>query len=267
MTNSLNRIRDTVAVSFRPVADNLRESFRVIASSRGGGEVRELPGVSIASAGVTFQMFNAAFLSGPVLTEGELTQRILVPSMHFQNRGHEWAYWVCEDWIDAKVRRRSRRILENHGLRHSTDLPGMTADRILPPVRPLPRIEVRRVRDSSTRDAFCSIGSVCFHVPIDWFREVFANDCVWDRFASYVGYVNGEPVCTAAIVHGGGVTGVYNVATLPGAQRRGYGEAVMRYALAENGSRPVVLQSTSAGLRLYERMGFRALTRIAVYAS
>jgi ribosomal protein S18 acetylase RimI-like enzyme len=264
--NPLNRIGDTEAVTFRPVADNLRESFRIIASSR-GGEVRELPGVSIASASVTFQMFNAAFLSTPIATEDDLTQRILVPSLHFQVRGHEWAYWVCEDWIDPKLRRRSRRVLENHGLRHSTDLPGMTADSILPPVRPLPRIEVRRVHDRATRDAFCGIGSACFHVPIEWFREVFVNDSVWERFASYVGYVNGEPVSTAAIVKGGGVTGVYNVATLHGSQRRGYGEAVMRQALAENGNGPVVLQSTSAGLRLYERMGFRTVTRIAVYAS
>ena len=59
------------------VADNLRESFRVIASSRTGGELRELTGVSIASAGVTFQMFNSAFLSGPVATEAELKKRIL----------------------------------------------------------------------------------------------------------------------------------------------------------------------------------------------
>jgi ribosomal protein S18 acetylase RimI-like enzyme len=259
-----------VPVSFLPVADNLRESFRVIASSRAGGELRELRGVSIASAGVAFQMFNAAFLSAPVASEAELTQRISIASMHFAKRGQEWACWVCEDWMDPGVRRRSRQLLERQGLRHSTDLPGMTADRILPPVRPLPSMDVRRVRDRRTRDAFCEIGSICFHVPIHWFREVFENELVWDRFASYVGYVNGEPVSSVALVIAGGVTGVYNVATLPGAQRRGYGEAIMRHALDEtrrdNGS-PVILQSTAAGFRLYERMGFRTVTRVSVYAS
>src|SRR5256885_13055848 len=44
-------------------ADNLRESFRIIAASRAVGELRELSGVSIASAGATFQMFNTAFRS------------------------------------------------------------------------------------------------------------------------------------------------------------------------------------------------------------
>ena len=258
-------------MDFENVANNLRESFRVVAGSRAGGEVRELHGVSIASAGVTFQMFNAAFLSGPVTTEPELTQRLLLPSVHFNARGLEWAYWVCEDWLDNRVRKRSRALFERHGMRLSTTLPGMIAERILPPVKVLPRIEICRVRDAGTRDAFCEIGSVCFHVPISWFKEVFDNDSVWDRFISYVGYVDGEPATTAAIVVGGGVVGVYNVATLPGHQKRGYGEAVMRHALAEvrreRGTEPVILQSTPAGLKLYERMGFRTVARVAVYSS
>jgi len=65
-------------MNYENVAQNLRESFRVIAASRVGGENRELRGVSIASAGVTFQMFNCAFLSAPVLNEAELTQRMLL---------------------------------------------------------------------------------------------------------------------------------------------------------------------------------------------
>ena len=76
---------------------------------------------------------------------------------------------------------------------------------------------------------------------------------------------------TAAVVAGGGAVGVYNVATLPGRQRCGYGEAVMRHALAEarreHGLERVILQSTPAGLRLYERMGFRTVTRVSVYST
>jgi ribosomal protein S18 acetylase RimI-like enzyme len=258
-------------VNFQPVADNLRESFRIVAGSRTDGEVRELHGVSIASANVTFQMFNAAFLSTPVETAADLTQRVLIANIHFGSRGREWAWWMCEDWLEPRMRRRARQVLERQGLRHSTDLPGMCADRIVGPRRPLPVLEMRRVGDETTRNAFCEIGSVCFHVPISWFREVFDNNVVWANFASYVGYLNGHPVSTAAIVRGAGVLGVYNVATLPGYQRHGYGEAVMRHALVEAhrelGEMPVILQSTPAGLKLYERMGFRTITRVAVYAS
>jgi ribosomal protein S18 acetylase RimI-like enzyme len=253
------------------VATNLRESFRAIAAVRASGEIRELPGVSIRSAGVVFQMFNAAFLSAPVASEAELARRIMLPSVHFDARGLEWAYWVCDDWLEARARRRSRQIFQRHGLRHSVDLPGMAAERILPPVKPLPTLEIRRVGDRATRDAFCAIGAFCFHVPLPWFRECFDNDCVWESFIGWVGYVDGEPVSTAATVIGGGVVGVYNVATMPEHQMRGYGETVMRHAVGEaqrrHGIGQTILQSTPAGHRLYERMGFRTVTNVAVYAS
>jgi ribosomal protein S18 acetylase RimI-like enzyme len=258
-------------MNFENVAGNLRESFRVIAASRAAGENRELRGVSIASAGVTFQMFNCAFLSEPVITDAELTQRILLANTHFNVRGQEWAYWVCEDWISGGARKRSRQLFERLGMRHSVDLPGMVAERVAPPAYPLPAIDVRRVCHGPVRDAFCAIGSLCFNVPITWFTEVFDHDSVWERFESYVGYVDEEPVSTAAIVMGGGAMGVYNVATVPGHRRCGYGEAVMRHALADaesrHGTGRVLLQSTPAGYRLYQRMGFRTVTNVGVYSS
>jgi ribosomal protein S18 acetylase RimI-like enzyme len=249
----------------------LRESFRAIAASRPAGENRELQGVSIAAAGVAFQMFNAAFLSAPVLSENELALRTALASVHFGARGLEWAFWVCEDWMDPRARRRSRQVLERNGLRFSVELPGMVAERIAPPVKPLPALEVRRVAGPATVSAFCGIGSTCFHVPIAWFSEVFDSAGVWKRFAAYVGYVNGEPVATAATLLGGGAVGVYNVATLPDHRRHGYGEAVMRHALEqarrEHGIECSTLQSTPAGYGIYQRMGYRTVTKVAVYAA
>ena len=216
-------------------------------------------------------MFNAAFLSAPVTLEANLFRRLALPQTHFRARGLEWAYWVCQDFLETPARRRWRRIFEQHGLRHSVDLPGMVADRIVPPARPLPHISVRRVSDAATKDAFCDISSECFRVPILWFREVFDGPSVWERFAAYVGYVNGRAVSTAATVPSGDTVGVYNVATTPEFRRRGYGEAVMRFALDDTrkrlGLERSALQSTPAGLRIYERMGYRTVTSISVWAS
>ena len=86
-----------------------------------------------------------------------------------------------------------------------------------------------------------------------------------------VGYHGGSPVATAATVTSNGVIGLYNVATAPEHRQRGYGEAITRHALdaatRENGVGGIVLQSTSQGLRLYERMGFQPVTRVLVYNS
>ena len=258
-------------MDYSSVANNLRESFRILAAGRQTGEIRELKGVSIASAGVVFQMFNAAFLSAPVASDAELTQRILLASLHFETRGLEWAYWVCEDWLEERVRKHSRRLFDRQGLRHSVDLPGMVAERLLPPVRTLPKLDVRRVCGDATRDAYCAIGSVCFNVPLSWFREVFQPERVWDRFTGYVGYVGSEAVSTAAVVVENGAAGVYNVATIPGRQHQGYGEAIVRHALdcarREHGIERSILQSTAAGYALYERMGYRTVASVAVYSS
>lgn len=253
------------------MADNLRESFRVLAASRDQGEVRELRGVSIASANVAFQMFNAAFLSGPVESDADLAQRIVLASLHFERRSQSWAYWVCEDWMNNRTRKRAPRLFDQYGLRHSVDLPGMVAERLLPPEKPLPRLDIRRVENGPVRDAFCAIGSLCFNVPLTWFSEVFETAAVWRRFLAWVGYRNTEPVSSAAVVIAAGAAGVYNVATIPGWQRQGYGETIMRHALAEvqreHGIEQTILQSTPAGYRLYQRMGYRPITRVAVYSS
>lgn len=259
-------------MEFENVEQNLRHSFRALAADRPAGDVREIAGISIASAGTSFQMFNAAFLSGPVGSAEDLERRIATARVHFRARGLPWSFWVCEDLLAPKARKRMERYFEAAGLRLTVLLPGMMAERLLPPRRTLPEIEIRRVADEATRLAFCDIGCTCFHVPLSWFREIFLRRELWDGdFIGYVGYSKGEPVATAATVVAGDAVGVYNVATLPSHRRRGHGEAVMRYALEqarqESGCERTILQATEYGLPLYLSMGYRTVTTVRVYAS
>src|SRR4029077_19550576 len=201
-----------------------------------------------------------------------LDGRIATAQVHFAARGLSWSYWVCEDWLDKAARRRAGETFRKRGLYTATVLPGMLADALRPPVRELSAIEVRAVADDATWRDFCRIGAVCFNVPLEWFQEVFEDPRVWqDGFTGFVGYVDGEPVSTAATVVAAGAVGVYNVATVPGRQRRGFGEAVMRYALSRardrHGIERTVLQSTPQGFSLYRRMGYAVVTRVAVYTS
>jgi GNAT superfamily N-acetyltransferase len=200
-----------------------------------------------------------------------MDRRLQIAATHFDQRGLDWAFWSCEGFLDAGVRRHARKLFDRRALHLSADLPGMIAERVLPPHHALPQPEIRRVAGEPTCTAFCQIGSICFNVPLTWFCEVFENPNVWKEFAGYVGYVDGEPVSTAATVVSDGVVGVYNVATLPGHQRRGYGEAIMRHALEkarqEHGLERTILQSTPQGLPIYQRMGYRTVTRVLVYSS
>ena len=104
-------------MEFRIIEENLRQSFRILAAGRSRADVSELPGVSIASLGVAFQMFNAAFLSAPVETQSEMEARLQAAREHFDARGMAWSFWICEDWLARPVRRRLPRICQNFGLR------------------------------------------------------------------------------------------------------------------------------------------------------
>ncbi len=78
----------------------------------------------------------------------------------------------------------------------------------------------------------------------------------------HVGYIDAEPVATSfGFVHSGSVT-VFNVATSPAFQRRGFGAAMTMQAIAggvRSGCDVAYLQSTPAGIRVYERLGFRVV--------
>ena len=86
-----------------------------------------------------------------------------------------------------------------------------------------------------------------------------------------MGYREERPVATAATLVSHGVIGLYNVASLPGEQRRGFGEAITRHAIGEaareSGLRQVILQSTMQGERLYRKLGFREVSRLVVFNS
>ncbi len=251
---------------------NLREMFRSLAVSRPSAEVREHAGVSIICLRAAFQMFNAVFLSSPVANEAELQERISIGAAFMEARGLPWSLWICEDWLGAQVRRNVARICRRSALVLAAEMPGMTIERVAPPSRLLPELIMRRVETERDRRPFCQIGSSCFHVPLGWFEEVFDHR-MRERsgFAAWVGFLNDEPVATAATVVSGGVIGLYNVAVLPGFQRRGYAEFAMRHAISrakeQCGLDRVILQSTRQAQRLYNGLGFSAVTRIMVFTS
>jgi len=260
-------------VPFEEIDANLRHTLCLLAARRPTGELHEASGVTLASAGVRFGMFNAALISAPVPAREEgLAGRIAAAAAHFRERRLEWSCWVCEHWLEERVRPRADGIFCTFGLYRAATYPGMLTERIAPPVRALPGLEIRRVDEPPTRLAFCQVGCVCFRAPFDWFREIFDRERLWgDDLAGYVGYVQGEPIATAMTVVGAGAVGIYNVATLPAHQRRGYAEVLVRHGLEEarrsTGIERSILQSSSQGFSLYARMGYRTVTRFNVYAT
>jgi GNAT superfamily N-acetyltransferase len=264
---------DPIQEGFEPVEENLRAALAVFSAVKETGEMREMPGVLIISSGLTVPMFNAAFhLPPPSGAPEDLERRIALAGVHFGARGLRWCYWLCEDRLERPALHRTREIFGKHGMHLAMASPGMVAGRLPQPDRPFPALECRRVSDEASRLAFAHIMSVAFGIPFAVATEVYGSESIWRTgFAGYVGYLDGDPVSTTATIIAAGVIGIYAVGTLPGYQRRGYAETVMRYAVErareESGIERTILQSSQAGLPLYLKLGYKKVTEFQVFVS
>jgi ribosomal protein S18 acetylase RimI-like enzyme len=254
------------------VEQSLLGFFRHFARVRRTGRIENLDGVSIASSGIIFHMFNAAFLAPPeTSTEEDLARRIDLAAGQLGGTGARWAFWACEERLSGDAAAKAQRIFRRRGLVAAFRHPGMICRQLRPPRRPLPTLEFRKVEDAQGRTVFAHINSIAFRIPFEWSLELYDIEALWDGgFSGYIGYSGGEAVSTVATLAAGGAAGVYSVATLPGHERKGYGEAMTRHAVARVEQDPdiehVVLQATVAGLPLYRRMGFEVVTSFAVYS-
>jgi ribosomal protein S18 acetylase RimI-like enzyme len=258
---------------FEWVENNLRRAMQVYSRGNEAGSVHEMPGVTAVKCGHDYPLFNIAMLNGRVTgSEHELTRRIALPSLHFSTMRQGWSFWICEDLLDPSLRKLKRRAFSERGFVPIAEPPGMCATKIWPRQRKLPELSFQAVENSATRLAFCHLSSVVFDLPFPMAREIYDTPEAWrPDYVGFLGFFHDRPVTSAVISLGDGVCGLYSVATTPDYRGLGFGEATVRYAIEQArerfGIETCVLQSTLAGRRMYERMGFREVTRFTVYRS
>ena len=84
----------------------------------------------------------------------------------------------------------------------------------------------------------------------------------------YVGYANGDPVVSGLGWRTGRTIGVYSIATVALARRRGYGAAMTARVVADGaaeGCDVAALQASEMGRPIYERLGLRIVVRYVAY--
>lgn len=237
------------------------------------GELREMPGVAAISCGRNYPVFNSALLTTPVPgINGGLSTRVALASIYFRALRWGWSYWVCHDLLDKESLRNLAGTCRNYGLDPVVVAPGMYTEQLLPPSRPVPSLEIREVNTPASRLAFAHLVSIIFDLPFQMTMTVYGPEANWTpEYAGFLGYVGDRPVTMAMVNVSDNCCGFYSVGTVPGHRRRGYAEALMRSAcdrLRERvGFEGCVLQSSTVGRRLYERMGFRAVTHFSVFRS
>jgi len=188
----------------------------------------------------------------------------------FDRHGMPFTWWIGPDSTPAdladRIARRGFRLDE-------AAVPGMVIDLAALPDDPPDRaVTVERVTDFAAFREVCRVVVEAFAAPpalqpaIEVFAELgFAAD---NPQQTFLARLDGQPVGTALGVRAGGVLGIFNVATISAARRRGIGRAVTLAALRDGaaaGCRMAVLQASEMGHPVYERLGFRDFATYDLY--
>ncbi len=256
----------------------IRESSRLFARAwefwarrHESGEVSQLPGLKVAWMNVAWPICNLTFLSEPVDAAG-LESAAQAALDYAQERDRGWLLFACQDFLPERARQPAEEILSRHGMAQVGAVTGMAAERLLPPRRPLPDLEIRAVSDEETRRDYCAVNALAYEEPDELVREALGPEKLWGEGTfGCVGYLDGQPVCTAKTIALDGVLYMALVATRPDLQKKGYAEAVMRHSLARareaTGLERTFLHATPAGLALYQEMGYRGITEFLCFAA
>jgi GNAT superfamily N-acetyltransferase len=153
-----------------------------------------------------------------------------------------------------------------------TSTPGMVAfpvDHEAIAAHASPELDIRRVADAVGIDAHrqavtagfgsdraVALGTACLDL-------LDRPECV-----VYVGYAAGDPVVSGLGWRTGQTIGVYSIATIESARRRGYGAAMTARVVVDGvvaGCDVAALQASEMGRQIYERLGFRTVVRYTAY--
>lgn len=223
-------------------------------------------GVVTILTGLPFDWFNQ------VMVEHEEATRdgVLAGVARAREQGDPFVVRLRGGIDDRFVRLLAQAGLEPDGEEAST--PGMVAfpidpDRIAR--HAAPELEIWRVTEATGIDVHRQVVTAGFGSDRAVARGTACADLL-DRpeCVVYVGYADGTPVASGLGWRSGRTVGVYSIATVQSARRRGYGAAMTAHVVADGvtaGCDVAVLQASEMGRPIYERQGFRTVVRYFAY--
>lgn len=209
---------------------------------------------------------NTAFRTESTIPPGEALIRTIE---RYRDLGHAFSL-ITRAHADADL----ERAAADAGWRRALTFPGMVVEEPLPEREPRPGAALRRA--NPRRDLESAV-----RILLDGFAEDSADERdLIDRIfrapaqlrgstvASFIASQDGVDGAFALVIKVGETAVVGWVATVPELRRRGLGDLVTRAATNagfELGAKVVALKASPMGLPVYERMGYREVTRYGLY--
>lgn len=268
------------------VQENLFALFRAM-STLPGGELAERASLSRHYAFPTNPMFKGVWRTqlAPEDTDAAIAETIA----WFQARDADSFFWWTGPGTEPPD---LAQRLAAHGLLsaeeqeaasipdiHASNLgaPGMIADLHAMHEASLTQVPagftIEEVQNEADLDEFKAVLIAGYEMPElaaqGWVDAALAMGIGNTPWRMYLGRLDGKPVATNILFNGAGVAGIYGVATVPEARRRGIGGAITLKPLLDardQGYRYAVLFASEVGIHAYERIGFRLCsTRIDLF--
>lgn len=244
-----------------------------IAERIAGMEVVAADGLTLVDTGLPLENFNVALRAR--LDTAEAERRIAAVVERFRGAGLPFTWWVGDHDRPPGLAEHLRAA----GLR-AEDVPAVMALELDGDGPWLdgadtdpPELRVEVVRDETALRHFAEVTAATWTPGDDTVLRYYAAGAPallapGAALRLYVGYAESEPVATAELAVGPDLVGIYNIATHPSHQRRGYGSTLTRRPLLDaraEGFHTAVLQATPEGERIYRRLGFRTVGRYTVF--
>jgi len=227
------------------------DAWRRLANREHGVRAR-FGSVEVAATGLPVSFFNPIFVLRRPERDDDLSEAVSV----LRSAGLPFVVHIRRD-LGATVLTAAEALQ----LRQVGVLPGMALS--LPVDIPtLPDLEIGRVGDPASYEAFIAVGAEGFEMPAELVADIMpATLFDEDAVRAYVASADGHAVATSVGIQIERALGIFNVATRPASRGAGFGTAVSWHAIehADPGTSMAVLQSSEMGLGLYERMGFRTV--------
>jgi ribosomal protein S18 acetylase RimI-like enzyme len=226
------------------------------------------PGVKRSITNLPMSLFNSIMDARLVPEQTDAAIQSIVSDARARNVPLLW--WIGPSTRPADLGKR----LENHGFNFDETGPGMAVD-------------LQKLSQSTAKPAGFSIqlaqGEAAWRqwsiVMALGFGAATANELSVNAWCSllaqhpqimlaYTGWLDDQPVSASLLLLAAGVAGIYCVATIPAARRKGIGAYMTLHPLIQArsmGYRIGVLQSSEMGLGVYRSLGFKEYCQIDSY--
>jgi ribosomal protein S18 acetylase RimI-like enzyme len=261
-------IRDLSSKELIPALESNLAGFWSAYGRVSGCTLHSTPEVVWFYTGMRVELFNGVVLAR--LKSDDVKGVVDSLQSKLNEQGTPALWWLGPASTPANL----GKLLEGYGLQAAGGVPGMAAD--LAGMSDTPKgiqnFEIQKVTNPEMQAAWgriAAIGSGFPHLSARMAQlEASLSDPVYRAQPRYIGFLDGAPVATSAMVLESGVAGIYAVATIPEARRKGIGETMTLVPLLEarqNGYQVGILQASPMGYPIYKRLGFKDICKFDIY--